>query len=329
MSDWTFHGGRLSSAQMAFAQAPVPWLDLSTGINPDVWPGMADLAIDWQRLPDEAELLGLERAAAAYFGADGVDVCALPGTESGLRALRHLGLPAPFRHVTPGYRTHGEAFDGSVAIARDALTDEAAKGGTIVLANPANPDGCLMPIAELLELAEILARNGGWLVVDEAFIDAHHGASIVPYLTGAEPVVVLRSFGKFFGLAGLRMGFAIAPDAIVQPWRALLGSWPVSAAGIATGTAAYADAVWIADMRVRLDRRARALDVVLRRHGLEPRGASPLFRLVDCDALALFDRLARAGILTRPFDYDLRWLRLGVPMGEADLARLDRAFADG
>jgi len=329
MSDWTFHGGRLSSAQAAFARAPMPWLDLSTGINPDVWPGMAGLAIDWQRLPDESALHGLEQTAATYFGAIGPDVCALPGTESGLRSLRHLGLPAPFRHVTPGYRTHGEAFAGSVPIARDALAAEAAKGGTIVLANPANPDGVLMPVGDLLALAEILARSGGWLVVDEAFIDAHHGRSIVPHLTGVEPVVVLRSFGKFFGLAGLRLGFAVAPAAIVQPWRTLLGSWPVSSAGIATGTAAYADTAWIADMRVTLDRRARALDAVLQRHGLKPRGASPLFRLVDCDAPALFDRLARAGILTRPFDYDPRWLRLGVPMGEADLLRLDRALADG
>lgn len=318
----------MSSAQRAFPGAHAPWIDLSTGINPDMWP-VASLEIDWQRLPDDAALHDLERAAARYFGVNGPDVCALPGTEAGLRGLRHLDLPAPFHHVTPGYRTHGEAFAGSVAITRGALHAVAEKGGTIVLANPANPDGWLMPVADLLALADRLAGAGGWLVVDEAFIDAHPGASLVPHLTGAEPVVVLRSFGKFFGLAGVRLGFAVAPAVISRAWRATLGSWPLSAAAIAIGSAAYADTAWIADMRAKLHLRARAMDDVLRRNGLEPQGASPLFRLVDCNAAALFDRLARAGILTRPFDYDPRWLRFGVPMAQADLARLDLALADG
>jgi cobalamin biosynthetic protein CobC len=328
LSDWTFHGGRLSSARAAYPQARAPWIDLSTGINPDMWPGVAGLEFDWHNLPDEAALQRLEHVAGRYFGAQGADVCALPGTEAGLRGLRHLDLPAPFRHVAPGYRTHGEAFSGSVAIMRDALDAEAAKGGTIVLANPANPDGRLMPVGDLLALAEKLTRAGGWLVVDEAFIDAHPGASIVPHLTGDEPVVVLRSFGKFFGLAGVRLGFAVAPARITAAWRSLLGSWPLSAAAIAIGTAAYADADWITGMQDTLARRADALDAVLRAHALEPQGASPLFRLVDCDALVLFDRLAQAGILTRPFDYDPRWLRFGVPMAAADLARLDAVLSD-
>jgi cobalamin biosynthetic protein CobC len=327
LSEWTIHGGRVSDARKAFPRAPLPWLDLSTGINPVAWPGIADLAIDWRPLPDERALHGLERVAGAYFDARGMDVLALPGTELGLRSLSALGLPAPFRHVAPGYRTHGETFAGSRPIACEALADEAARGGTIVLANPSNPEGRLIAARDLRAVAEDLARAGGWMVVDEAFVDAHADGSIIPLLDGSLPVIVTRSFGKFFGLAGVRLGFAVAPAPIVARWRAAIGSWPISTAALAIGGAAYADTGWIGATRAALVERAGALDAVLRRHGLEPSGASPLFRLVTCDAARLFERLASQGILTRPFDHSPRWLRLGVPGGAADLARLDAALA--
>lgn len=327
--DWTIHGGRIADAQAAFPDAPRPWLDLSTGINPDPWPGTSAVKIDWQSLPDEGALHTLERTAGHYFGADGPDVLALPGTEFGLRHLGALALPSPYRHLSPGYRTHGEAFPGSVPIAFDALVAEAHKGGTILLANPANPDGRLIEPATLRAIAGVLAQHGGWLVLDEAFVDAHDDGTIAPLLSGDEPVIILRSFGKFFGLAGVRLGFAVGPAAIIARWRAQIGSWPISAAAIAIGTAAYADAEWIAATRLALPARAAALDAVLRVHGLHPTGASPLFRLIECDGHRLFQRLARRGILTRPFDYAPRWLRLGVPTRPEDLARLDEALRDG
>jgi cobalamin biosynthetic protein CobC len=330
LPDWTHHGGRLSHAIAAFPQVTEPWLDLSTGINPDPWDGVDRLTIDWRRLPDEADLARLERVAALHFGAqDHHGVLALPGTELGLRGLSALGLPAPFRHVAPGYRTHGEAFADSRAIRLTALEEEASKGGTILLANPGNPDGRLIAVPELNAIARQIAERGGWLVVDEAFIDAHDGVSILPALDVDAPVIVLRSFGKFFGLAGVRLGFAVGPTALIARWRMMLGGWPVSAAAIAVGTAAYGDARWIAAMRQLLVERAAALDAVLVRLGLTPTGQSPLFRLVECDAARLFDRLARRGILTRPFDYAPRWLRLGVPASGEDRDRLDRALADG
>lgn len=329
LPEWTHHGGRLSRAITAFPHVSDPWLDLSTGINPDPWDGVDGLSIDWRRLPDEDDLAALEQAAAAHFGAQDHGVLALPGTEMGLRQLSTLGLPAPFRHVAPGYRTHGEAFVASRAIAFAALEQEAGQGGTILLANPANPAGRLMTVSELAMIARRLAARGGWLVVDEAFIDAHEGGSLLPALDADAPVIVLRSFGKFFGLAGVRLGFAVGPQALIARWRAMLGSWPVSAAAIAIGTAAYRDTGWIMTTRQQLVERAAALDAVLARHGLTPTGQSPLFRLVECDAASLFDRLARRGILTRPFDYAPHWLRLGVPASAEERDRLDRALADG
>ncbi|PTD18533.1 threonine-phosphate decarboxylase CobD [Sphingomonas fennica] len=328
--DWTFHGGRLDRARMVYADAPRPWIDLSTGINPHGWDAGLAGPIDWRALPDPQALGRLEAAAAACFGAAPDRVRALPGTEIGLRLLPALGLPAPFRHVEPGYRTHGDALAGSIAMSADALDQEAACGGTILLANPNNPDGGILPPATLVDLARRMAGKGGWLVVDEAFADACPEAGILPMLDADLPVIVLRSFGKYFGLAGLRLGFMIAPPAMLERLDRRLGSWPVSAAAIAIGTAAYRDAAWIADTRRRLRADADALDALLARHGLEGRGACPLFRLIETDdAPALFERLARQGILTRPFDYQPRWLRLGLPADAAAFDRLDRALAHG
>lgn len=330
MSEWSIHGGRLSAARAAYPHAPTPWLDLSTGINPNAWDARQIGEIDWRALPDEPARRALEAVAAEHFGVAADRVCAVPGTEIGLRLLETLSLPAPHFHVAPGYSTHGEALGESQPIGADALSMAAARGGTILLANPNNPDGRILPPAMLLGLARDIGAAGGWLVVDEAFADACPDVSILPHLDGSEPIIILRSFGKFFGLAGLRLGFMIAPASRIALLRRQLGSWPLSTAAIAIGAAAYSDRDWIVAAQSRLAGEAQALDAVLRRHGLELIGDCPLFRLaVAEDAHAIFERLARQGILTRPFAYEPKWLRFGLPGSEAALARLDRVLADG
>lgn len=327
LTGWTVHGGRLSDAQKAFPGAPLPWLDLSTGINPEPWPGTSALAFDWERLPDEAALHALEAAAAACFGARSQQVLALPGTEFGLRGLASLGLPAPFRHVWPGYRTHAEALPGSEAIAFETAAKQAARGGTIMLANPSNPDGRLVPPADLLALAHRLGEAGGWLVVDEAFVDAHSGHSIVPLLDGTEPVIVTRSFGKFFGLAGVRLGFVLANKPVIRKLRDVLGDWPISGAAIAIGTAAYCDRAWQGLQRHRLAQGSARLTALLSSHGLDDLGGTANFRLCHvADAPGLFTHLCRAGILVRPFADRPDRLRFGIPGTDADWARLDTAL---
>lgn len=314
MTRWTWHGGGLRAAREHFGTGDEPWLDLSTGINPNPWPGVEGLAIDWQRLPDEADLRRLECAAAAHFGADADHVCALPGTEIGLRLAGDV-LPGPARYLAPSYRTHGDMFGGA-----EPVTWSDAGDATLIVANPNNPDGSTVAPEHLL-------AQQGWLVIDEAFADHAPELSLADAVSDERRLVIFRSFGKFFGLAGLRLGFVLGPCAVVARFRARLGAWPVSAGAIAIGAAAYADRAWIEASRIELSRQAAALDAVLERHGLSPRGDCPLFRLVETDqAEALFERLARRAILTRPFDYDPRWLRLGLPGCEADLARLDAAL---
>lgn len=316
----THHGGRVDQAALEYPDAPQPWLDLSTGINPLPWAPSAPLQLELGRLPTSSELENLEDAVAAYFGVPADHLAAVPGTEIALRLLGTLDLAGPHQHVAPGYRTHGEAFTDSVAI---DLPDAATWSGTLLFANPNNPTGRLLPREQVLALA-----GGGWLIIDEAFADCTPAASVAPTLP--ERTIVLRSFGKFFGLAGVRLGFVIAPPDILQQLRRLLGDWPVSALAIAYGTAAYRDAAWIAATRTALGEAAGAMDAVLARHGFDVLGDCPLFRLIDAgDAAALFDRLARHGVLTRPFDYMPSWLRLGLPGSAEALARLDRALADG
>lgn len=323
--DWTWHGGNLAAAKRHFGEDDLPWIDLSTGINPTPWPGASRVEIDWRRLPETDDLRALEHAAASSFGVDPRHVCAVPGTEIGLRLCGRI-IGGDARHIAPGYRTHGEMFEGGDAVSRETLT---AQGNTLVLANPNNPDG---HIVESDVLHALLDERGedGWLLVDEAFADFNPALSIASWVEGSRRLVVFRSFGKFFGLAGVRLGFVIGPEAFLADLRMLLGAWPLSAAAVAIGSAAYADEAWIAATRSRLPEQAAALDAILASTGYRATGACPLFRLVDTDdAFGLFERLARHSILTRPFADQPRWLRFGLAAGDGALMRLMDALSDG
>lgn len=326
MTGWTFHGGKLDAARRIFGDGQAPWMDLSTGINPDSWPVEKAPAFDWRALPDDAQLAVLEHNAAAHFGVDPSHLCAVPGSEAGLRLLGEL-LPGDLLHGAACYRTHRDIRPDSRAFAPDR--DDPA-GKILLLANPNNPDGRLLDQEALDGLLHRQTDSCGWLVLDEAYADYRPESSLAHRIEDAQRLIIFRSFGKFFGLAGLRLGFVIGPRSIIARFRERLGSWPLSTAALVIGAAAYADRDWIVTMRIQLIAQAAALDDVLRAHDLEPQGVCPLFRLIETDnAMALFERLARQAILTRPFDENARWLRIGLPQGADGLARLDEALAHG
>lgn len=323
--EFSIHGGRLAQARAHFGGAPQDWLDLSTGINPVAWPG-AESAVDWRSLPDPADLARLEQQAASYFGVDPALCCAVPGSETGLRLLaRTLRLPG--LHLPLTYSTHANAFERADPVA--SVGELPAGARALVVANPNNPDGRTWSGASLLALLDRQAADNGWLIVDEAFVDCRPEWSIAAHVANTRRLIVTRSFGKFFGLAGVRLGFVIAPGDVLDSLRRLLGEWPVCAAAVTFATAAYGDNEWIAAARRNLTVQASLLDTVLGRHGLFAEGDCPLFRLVDtADAQTLFTDLARRHILTRPFVSHPRLLRFGLPGDDAGLSRLDEALAE-
>lgn len=325
----TVHGGRVEVAMAHFPGALTPWVDLSTGINPVAYPVEALARSDPFALPSPARLALLENAAASKFELSAGAIAAVPGSEIGLRLLPALGMSGPFHVVTPTYGTHAEALAPAMALPFADLLARASGGGTMLLANPNNPDGRITPPTELRSLAALLGERDGWLIVDEAFADVVPETSILPHLQTSDRILVLRSFGKFYGLAGVRLGFVCGPAAMVGQVRARLGAWPISSAAIEIGIAAYRDLAWRDAARTRIKETCAALDRVLRAHGLEPQGACPLFRMVETpNALRIFERLGQAGILVRPFADALQRLRFGLPRDDAALARLDQALGN-
>jgi cobalamin biosynthetic protein CobC len=319
MMPWMVHGGSLEAARAHYGDGAAPWVDLSTGINPHPWPGTHGLTIDWQRLPEPGALVRLEEASARYFGVPSAHVCAVPGSEIGLRLVAAL-LDEPIAAAGPCYGSYREL--GATVIARDGI---AASRDALLIANPNNPDGHCYDKPAITKLT-----GERWLLIDEAFADCRPEESVADWVRDDRRLIVFRSFGKFFGLAGLRLGSVIAPSTIIDRLRRQLGAWPISAAAIAIGTAAYGDRAWIDATRARLNAGAARLDALLAKAGFTPIGNCPCFRLIETHkASALFEHLARSAILARPFADRPDWLRFGLPADDAGFDRLEQALADG
>lgn len=313
-------------AAAAYPDAPRPWLDLSTGINPEPWRGPRAAEAELNRLPDTGALVALETAAASAFGAALERTTAVAGAEAAIRLLPLLLGVRSVEIVGPTYGAHAEAWRAAGVATRLIVADQAtaSQAGVLVIVNPNNPDGRLTQRADLIAMARERSATGRWLVVDESFIECAPGDSVSD--VEAPGLIVLRSFGKFYGLAGVRLGFMLAAPDLIMRLRALLGDWPVSADALVMGRGAYADSAWRTRTEAVLTERAARLDEQLTRAGFQIVGGTSLFRMTRTPhAARWFQHLCRAGILTRPFDHTPDGLRFGVPT-ERDLPRLVRAL---
>ncbi len=308
------HGGGLDAAMAAWGGARGDWLDLSTGINPVPYPLPEVPPHAWTALPDRDAAGALEAAARAFWRVpDGAEVVAAPGLSAlivrlpALLRLPAVAIPGPtYNEWEAAFRAAGTAVVGDPAAPLCAVS-------------PNNPDGRALPAAAL---------DGRPLaLIDESFGDPAPALSHVAR-SAAPGTVVLKSFGKFWGLAGLRLGFAIlAPGALAEGLRESLGPWPVSGPALAIGAAALRDAPWAEATRARLARDAARLDALMLSKGAALAGGTPLFRLYAVeDARAWASRLAQARVLARVFPYSATWLRLGLPAPQA-WARLEGALA--
>ncbi|WP_411036666.1 threonine-phosphate decarboxylase CobD [Shinella sp. BYT-45] len=325
------HGGGIAAAAARFGGRPEDWLDLSTGINPNPVAVPEVDAAAWHRLPDRHRQDAARAAAARYYGTPNALPLPVPGTQSVIQLLpRFVAAGRRAAVLSPTYGEYvrvlgnaGVAVDGIASL--DGVTDA---HGLVVVVNPNNPDGRLFPRDRLRDLHARVSARGGLLVVDEAFGDMRPEDCIAPLAGEGMPgLLVFRSFGKFFGLAGLRLGFAVGETAVLDRIEDWLGPWAVS--GPALTIAARLMASDTSAVRRSIEARKAALDAVLCGAGLAVAGGTGLFSLVEhAGAAAVHEGLCRRHVLVRSFDYDPRWLRFGLAPDAAADARLAAALAD-
>lgn len=321
------HGGRLLRAAREYDIAPAHWLDLSTGISPHAWPVPAIPPRAWHRLPEDDD--GLVEVACDYYGAP--QLLPVAGSQAAIQTLPLLRPPSRVGVLAPGYAEHAHAWRraGHVVELLPAtdLIAQAERFDVLVLIHPNNPGGERFEVNALLKLHATLAARGGWLLVDEAFIDVTPEHSLCAY-GGREGLIVLRSVGKFFGLAGARAGFVCAAPALLNVLRDRLGPWTLNGPARYVLTQALADREWQAQARARLRADGDRLATLLAARGLAPSAGCALFQWRrDDNAAALHRALALHGILTRLFDTPSS-LRFGLPGNEAEFARLDIALSE-
>ncbi|MDD0975841.1 threonine-phosphate decarboxylase CobD [Pseudomonas fontis] len=321
------HGGRLQRAIREYAIAQDDWVDLSSGIAP--WPfAIPEIPIRaWARLPETDD--GLEQAAAEFYGVS--QLLPVAGSQAAIQALPRLRRSGKVGVLSPCYAEHAEGWRRAGHRVRELSEDQVEfyldSLDVLVVVNPNNPTGHKLAPERLLEWHAKLAQRGGWLLVDEAFMDNTPGQSIAAQ-TWRSGLIVLRSFGKFFGLAGVRLGFVLAERQLLQLLAEQLGPWAISGPTRILGQACLLDR---AAHQLQIKRCAEAsarLAKTLEAAGLKPAGGCDLFQYLELDqADELYEFMARRGILLRLFSVTSS-LRFGLPAEESDWQRLTQALAE-
>jgi len=317
------HGGNLRDAARHYGRDD--WIDLSTGINPRGYPAPALPADAWHRLPEPDPELAA--AACAWYGAPAL--LPVAGTQAAIQALPRLRPPSIVTVSSPSYAEHAHAWGKHGHTLR--LAPYASLGAAVddsdvvVVVNPNNPTGETIAPGQLLDWAARLAERGGWLVVDEAFGDTTPALSVARY-ADRPGLIVLRSVGKFFGLAGLRLGFVGAQPATLAALADLLGPWAVSGPAQIVATAALRDSDWQRATQARLLADGLRMRTLLGRHGIQAAGTSLFHWWPESQPEAFHDHLARHGLWCRLFREAARGIRLGLPLDEAGWRRLETAL---
>jgi len=320
------HGGRLRAAAAHFAIPVENWLDLSTGINPNGWPVKTPPAATWARLPDDDD--ELNSIACRYYGAD--FLLSVAGSQAAIQALPQLRISSRVSVLTPGYAEHAYTWKRNnhkvATVTADQIDVALPDTDVLIITHPNNPTGAVFPVAQLLDWHMRLATRNGWLIVDEAFMDTTPEFSIASQ--ASKPgLIVLRSLGKFFGLAGARVGFVCAHPELLAALKNLLGPWSVNAPARWMAIQALQDTCWQKKTRQHLLSASNRLKTLLTQHQLISTGGCALFQWAHSrHATYLYEKLAYQGILVRLFNNPPS-LRFGLPGNDLDWQRLDTALA--
>lgn len=301
------HGGGLDAAVGRYGGSRASWVDLSTGINPVPYPVGPIEDGAWTALPDQAAMEQLQTAARSFWQVPAeARIIAAPGASALIARMPHVTGADRVYIPGPTYNEHAAAFR---AAGREVSDDADAPARVVV--HPNNPDGRMWQADELSKCSTC--------IIDESFCDIAPDASLVN-LAARPGTIILKSFGKFWGLAGLRLGFAIGlPETLGfagsgESLADMLGPWAVSGPGLEVGARALEDTGWASATRNRLAFDARRLDDLVVRRGAKVVGGTDLFRLYEVDDAALWqDRLAQGQVWSRIFPYSDTWLRLGLP----------------
>lgn len=321
------HGGNLRDAAARFGRPEADWLDLSTGINPVFYPVPAAAPHAWHRLPQPDR--ALVDAARAYYRAP--RMMPVAGTQAAIQALPRLRARARVIISAPSYAEHAHRWRQAGHVVRevdyDRLGEHIDDADVVVVVNPNNPTGAMIAPETLLEWAERLAARGGWLVVDEAFGDTVQEMSVARW-TDRPGLIVLRSVGKFFGLAGLRLGFVAADQDMLGQLAEWVGPWSVSGPAQQIGTAALSDTMWQRETHARLLRDGERLRGLLSEYGIASSGTALFQWWSEKEAEAFAHHMAERGIWVRLFVHQARGIRLGLPGGDAGWHRLATGLDD-
>ncbi|WP_372740251.1 threonine-phosphate decarboxylase CobD [Neptunomonas sp.] len=344
------HGGRLHQAAEQFAIPMDHWIDLSTGINPHSYPLPAVPESVWQKLPDDGD--NLLRIAAAYYGSahllalagSQVAIEHLPTLRNTISQISRVGILSPaYAEYACQWKRQGHQVE---ALTADEIEARLPHLDVVVVIRPNNPTAEFLPKSRLNRWLKVLRKHNGWLIVDEAFIDAMPANKAISMIT-QDPLsnlIVLRSVGKFFGLAGIRLGFVWTQPALLEGLSAMLGTWSVSGIARWAGAISLQDYAWQSQMRQRLfaeglrltELITQCLTELLTQPLQQPAFvclSTPLFCTVDLSeshkglAADIYQQLARQGILIRYFEQH-EALRVGLPANEIAWQRLESALIE-
>lgn len=302
------HGGGLDAAVALYGGTRAEWLDLSTGINPRAYPVPEIPARAYTELPDRVAAEALEMAARTFWMVpDGAAVLAAPGASALIANIPRLAAPGRVRIVARSYNEHEAAFRAAGWEVLRADPETGARAEARVVVHPNNPTGNMFS-------GENEPEGRPLVVIDESFCDVILANSRVPDWALKPGVVILKSLGKFWGLPGLRLGFAIGDPAMIARLKDMLGPWPVSGVAQHVGRMALEDMAWANTTRQILNLDVARLDALVQGKGAELIGGTALFRLYRVDDAARWqEKLALGKVWSRIFPYDPTWLRLGLP----------------